>query len=436
MKRAAIVLAAVALVAAACSSGGSASSQTSAGAPVHITLWHGYGNVIAANGQTNYEAKSLNDLVNAFNASHPDVQVDAKYVGSNDNAYQKLTVALQGGDPPDVTYQYGTSLAALADAPGIIDLTDTVKGDGWNWNDFYPGEQAAATVDGHVYGVPALVDNLAIVYNKALFDAAGLSYPTADWTWSDFAAAAKALTNPATKQFGLAFPADASEDTVWHFDAMLWEGGGDILNADDTQAMFNSAAGVQALTTLQQMAVTDKSMYLDLQNTKIDDLFNSGHVGMVLTGPWALSSYPDVHYGVQIMPAYPGGSHQTISGPDMWVMFDNGDARKAATLEFMQWFTAAAQVQADSMTSGHLPTRASVVAEPGFVKAFGKKFPGEDVFAENLKNVAKARPTLQTYDQISQIMGQAIVKALLGQADPKQALDDAANQVNQVLAGG
>ncbi|HUL86040.1 MAG TPA: ABC transporter substrate-binding protein [Actinomycetota bacterium] len=436
MKRAAIVLAAVALVAAACSSGGSASSQTSAGAPVHITLWHGYGNVIAANGQTNYEAKSLNDLVNAFNASHPDVQVDAKYVGSNDNAYQKLTVALQGGDPPDVTYQYGTSLAALADAPGIIDLTDTVKGDGWNWNDFYPGEQAAATVDGHVYGVPALVDNLAIVYNKALFDAAGLSYPTADWTWSDFAAAAKALTNPATKQFGLAFPADASEDTVWHFDAMLWEGGGDILNADNTQAMFNSAAGVQALTTLQQMAVTDKSMYLDLQNTKIDDLFNSGHVGMVLTGPWALSSYPDVHYGVQIMPAYPGGSHQTISGPDMWVMFDNGDARKAATLEFMQWFTAAAQVQADSMTSGHLPTRASVVAEPGFVKAFGKKFPGEDVFAENLKNVAKARPTLQTYDQISQIMGQAIVKALLGQADPKQALDDAANQVNQVLAGG
>ena len=436
MKRATIVLAAVALAAAACSSSNSASSQTSAGAPVDITLWHGYGNVIAANGQTNYEAKSLNDLVNAFNATHPDVHVDAKYVGSNDNAYQKLTVALQGGDPPDVTYQYGTSLAALADAPGIVDLTDTVQGEGWNWDDFYPGERAAATVDGHVYGVPALVDNLAIVYNKALFDAAGLSYPTADWTWTDFATAAKALTNHATKQFGLAFPADASEDTVWHFDAMLWEGGGDILNADNTQAAFNSPAGVQALTTLQQMAVTDQSTYLDLQNTKIDDLFNSGHIGMVITGPWALSGYPDVKYGVQIMPSYPGGNHQTISGPDMWVMFDNGDARKAATLEFMQWLTDTQQVKADSMVSSHLPTRASVVAEPGFVKAFGKKFPGEDVFAENLQNVAKARPTLQTYDQISQIMGQAIVKALLGQTDPKQALDDAATQVNQVLAGG
>ncbi|HTG46406.1 MAG TPA: ABC transporter substrate-binding protein [Actinomycetota bacterium] len=437
MKRAAIVIAAVALAAAACTSGGGAGgSSSSGGAPVDVVLWHGYGNVIAANGQTNYEAKSLNDLVTAFNATHPGIHVDAKYVGSNDNAYQKLTVALQGGEQPDITYQYGTSLAALADAPGIMDLTDTVHGSGWNWNDFYPGEQAAATVDGKVLGIPALVDNLAIVYNKDLFDAAHVPYPTADWTWDDFANAAKALTIPSKRQFGVAFPADASEDTVWHFDAMLWEGGGDILNADNTQAAFNSDAGVQALTALQRMAVTDGSMYLDLQNTKIDDLFNSGHVAMVITGPWALSSYPDVHYGVQIMPTFPGGNHQTISGPDMWVMFDNGDARKAAALEFMQWFTDTQQVKADSMESGHLPTRASVVAEPGFVKAFGKKFPGEDVFAENLKNVAKARPTLQSYDQISQIMGQAIVKVLLGQAEPKQALDDAANQVNQVLAGG
>ena len=118
-----------------------------------------------------------------------------------------------------------------------------MQGDGWNWNDFYPAEQAAATVDGHVYGVPALVDNLAIVYNKALFDAAGLAYPSADWTWDRLRDRREGADRPAKKQFGVAFPADASEDTVWHFDAMLWEGGGDILNADNTQATFNSPAG-------------------------------------------------------------------------------------------------------------------------------------------------------------------------------------------------
>jgi multiple sugar transport system substrate-binding protein len=444
MKRRTIVptvaLAAVlTLLGTACTSsgGGSTSGPSGSGSSnVTITLWHGYGNLQTPNGQVNYEAKSLLDLVAKFNATHPGIVVNPVYVGTNDNALQKLTVALQGGKQPDITYQYGTSMPQLATAPGIMDLTSTVQQSGWNWSDFFPGEQAAASVGGKVYGIPALVDNLAIVYNKDLFDKAGVAYPTADWTWSDFTAAAKKLTVPSAKQFGIGFPGDGTEDTVWHFDAMLWEGGGDILNADNTQAAFNSPAGVKALTTLQQMAVADKSMYVDQSNTKLDALMNSGKLGMMITGPWALSSYPDIHYGVQVMPSYPGGSHASISGPDMWVLFNNGDARAQATLTFMQWFTATQQVQANSMTTGDLPTRATVLKVPGFLPAFGKKFQGADVFAENLANVTKSRPTLTTYDQISQIMGKSVVSVLLGQSQPKDALDQAAQQVNQVLASG
>ena len=286
-----------------------------------------------------------------------------------------------------------------------------------------------------MYGIPALIDNLAIVYNKDLFQQAGIAPPTANWTWSDFENAAKSLTDPSKKQYGWAYPVDATEDTVWHYDAMLWEAGGDILNADNTQAAFNSDAGVEALTALQQMAVTDKSVFLDQQNTgEIDTLFNSGKIGMLVTGPWALSGYPDVNYGVQIMPSFPGGSHATIAGPDMWVMFDNGGHGEAAW-QFMQWLTAAQQVKADSMESGHLPIRNSVVT-PSFLKAFDAKFPGEGLFAQNLTNVTKSRPVIPAYGQISTIMGNAVVKVMLGQGDPKATLDDAANQVNQVLAGG
>src|SRR5439155_1600431 len=85
---------------------------------------------------------------------------------------------------------------------------------------------------------------------KALFDAAGLQYPTDQWTWDDFRAAAKALTNPAKKQFGFSYPMDASEDTVWHYDPLLWQNGGSILDASNTKAAFNSPQGVQALQVL------------------------------------------------------------------------------------------------------------------------------------------------------------------------------------------
>jgi multiple sugar transport system substrate-binding protein len=433
-------IAAIALVAAACTSNDSSSSSgaaSSGGAPIDITMWHGYGKVIDNQGQTNYEAKALTDLVDQYNAMNTGVHVTLDYIGSNDNAYQKLTVALQGGLQPDITYQYGTSMASLATAPSIMDLTDRVQDPAFNWNDFSEGARAAATVDGQVYGIPALIDNLAIVYNKDLFEAAGVDEPTADWTWDDFRAAAKALTDPSKQQYGFAYPVDGTEDTVWHYDAMLWEGGGDILNADNTEAAFNSPAGVQALTTLQQMAVTDKSVFLDQQNVgKIDNLFNAGKIAMDVTGPWALSGYPDINYGVQIMPMYDGGSHATIAGPDMWVMFDNGDGKGDAAWQFMQWFTAAEQVKEDSMTSGHLPIRNSVVNEPGFLDEFDAKFPGEGLFAQNLENVTKARPVITSYEQVSTIMGAAIVEVMLGQAEPQAALDDAAQQVNTALAGG
>jgi len=433
-------IAAIALVAAACTSNDTSSSSgapSSGGAPIDITMWHGYGKVIDNQGQTNFEAKSLTDLVDQYNAMNTGVHVTLDYIGSNDNAYQKLTVALQGGLQPDITYQYGTSMASLATVPSIMDLTDRVQDPGFNWDDFSEGARAAATVDGQVYGIPALIDNLAIVYNKDLFEAAGVDEPTADWTWDDFRAAAKALTDPSKQQYGFAFPVDGTEDTVWHYDAMLWEANGDILNADNTEAAFNSPAGVQALTTLQQMAVTDKSVFLDQQNVgKIDNLFNAGKIAMDVTGPWALSGYPDINYGVQIMPMFDGGSHATIAGPDMWVLFDNGDGKGDAAWQFMQWFTAAEQVKEDSMASGHLPIRNSVVNEPGFLDEFDAKFPGEGLFAQNLENVTKARPVITSYEQVSTIMGAAIVEVMLGQAEPQAALDDAAQQVNTALAGG
>ena len=426
-----VIVAAIALLATSCGGGtpaprGSVGGATSTGqpaAPVTLTFWHGY---------TDVEAAWLNAVVAEWNADNPNITIKPLFV-NNDKALQKLTVALQGGEPPDITYQYGSSLPQLAAAPGLLDLTQWVQQPDVNWNDFIPGARTAATFQGKVLGLPALIDNLAIVYNKTLFDQAGLSYPTDQWTWDDFRAAAKALTDPAKKQFGFSYPMDASEDTVWHYDPLLWQNGGSILNADGSAAAFNSAQGVQALQVLAGMAVDDKSVFLDLQNSPYTGLFNSGKIGMLVTGPWDLSSFPDVNYGVQILPGW-GGDHETIAGPDMWCVFDNGDGRAQAALKFLSWLTAAAQIRKEALKTGHLPIRLSVVNDAAFIQQFGKAFPGVDVFAENLTNVKQARPVLVTYPQISEAMGNAIVSVMLGRSDPKSALDQAASQADDALA--
>lgn len=413
----------LALVLAACGGGGDSSSS----GPTEIAVWHGFQDT---------EGTVFKSLIDQYNSEHPDVKINELY-SSNDLVLQKVLTAVRGDSAPDVAYMFGSWSPNIAQIPQLVDMSSYVTDPAWKWDDFYPGERAAATVGDKVVGVPALVDNLAIVYNKQLFADAGIEPPNENWTWDDFRSAAAKLTDPAKGQYGWLIPADGSEDTVWHYLPMLWEAGGDILSEDNESATFNSEAGVKALTLLQQMAVNDKSLYLDTTNENGPKLMNSGKVGMLITGPWDLSSLSDIDYGVQVMPTFAGanGGHQTISGPDNWVVFDNGDERKQAAVDFVQWLTAPEQVKAFSLGTGDLPTRTSVGEDQEFVAQLDEGLPGVGVFVENLSNVQKARPTVEQYPAISEALGQAIVAVLLGEDQPQAALDAAAQTADDALAG-
>jgi multiple sugar transport system substrate-binding protein len=155
---------------------------------------------------------------------------------------------------------------------------------------------------------------------------------------------------------------------------------------------------------------------------------------MLETGPWDLQSFPDVDYGVEVLPGF-DGDHQTIAGPDMWTVFDNGGGRAQAALGFLQWLTDPEQIKQEDLATGHLPIRLSVAQDPSFIDEFAKTIPGVDVFAANLANVEQARPVIEAYPTlISEAMGLAIVGALLGEKDSQTALDEAATQTNDALA--
>ena len=178
--------AAFVLLAASCGGDNSESGST-------ITVAHGY---------TDVEADALTTLAEQWNKDHPDEKVKLAFNGGNDSALQKTVAQFTSGNYPDVSYQFGSSAAQLAKQPQLVDLTDRVQAADVNWEDFYPSEREAATVDGKVVGLPALVDNLSLVYNKKLFAAAGVPEPTNDWSWEQFRSAAQKLSDPAKKTHG------------------------------------------------------------------------------------------------------------------------------------------------------------------------------------------------------------------------------------------
>ena len=422
---AACLAGAVIIALAGCGTGSGGGSGGGASGPIQI--WEGY---------TDVQGKAFAHLVAQYE-KQTGQKISTLYVNS-DNTLQKVLTAVRGGSPPDIAYLYGSWAPNVAEIPQVVDLTKVVQRPGVNWNDFWEGERAVATVNGKVIGIPALVDNLAVVYNKQLFAQAGIAPPGPDWTWSEFIADAKKLTDASKKQFGTAYVTPGTEDTVWHWEPLLWQAGGQLLTPDNKKAAFDSAAGLASLNTLRQMAVTDKSMYLDQSDSTYANLFNSGKIGMLVTGPWDLSQFTNIKYGVQVMPSYPGtsGGHQTISGPDNWVLFNNGSSRVSAAEKFILCLTAPSQDKYWALATGDLPIRASEGHSASFVQQLNKAQPGMAAFTANLANVKQARPQLTSYPKISQILGNMVVSVLLGKSEPKAALSAAAQQVNQVLAAG
>jgi multiple sugar transport system substrate-binding protein len=417
----AAALAAAALVSACGSSGGS-------GGGGDVVLWHGYDQQLG---------KVTGELVAQFNATKPGFTVKQRYAGPSDDALAKTLTSLTAGNFPDVAYLFGSDMATIARNPKVATWNAYIaKHPEFDWQDFFPAERAAATVNGKVVGVPALVDNLALVYNRRLFAQAGIAPPTPDWTWGAFRRAAKQLTDQSRHQFGWAYPVSGDEDTTWRYLALLWQAGGDLLAPGNAKAAFDSPAGLKALTLLRDMAVADKSVYAfqTSDSAKYLSLFNAGRIGMLWTGPWDLGSInADVSYGVQILPG--DVSHSSISGPDMWVGLDHGTSRLANAQRFLAEYTSAKTHLQYAIRTGDLPIRRSETQLPDYANVYLKKYPQAAVFVRNLEdNVKKARPAIPAYTGVSKAVGEAVASVLLGKAQPADALRRAAQAADTALA--
>jgi multiple sugar transport system substrate-binding protein len=416
--------AAVVLVASACSSNSDTSGTTKVttldpSTKVTITWW---------TGQTADAETLLEKLASEYEADHPNVTIDASPGASTtDDVLTKLQTGFASGKYPDIAYAYGSWASTIGQSGRTLDISAQVNAPGSGWDEFPEAARATAEVDGQVIGMPAVVDNLGLIYNRELFDAAGLEYPTNDWTWDDFRAAAKALTDSSRNQYGTAYPVDGSEDTTWRFWPQLWQNGGDVLDADG-QPAFNSQAGIDALELWREMANDDKSVYLDQNGLKYAPSFAAGNIGMIISGPWELYDLKQANtpYGVAFLPGT-DGNHQTISGPDLWVLLDHDDAaRAAAAYDFINWLTSPAQDVRWNVEYGNLPLRASAAKTAAF-KKFEQTYPGGDVFFENLQNATTPRPTVVGYNDMSMAVAQAIDQVLVANADPKEQLDKAAD---------
>ncbi|MBG6237722.1 multiple sugar transport system substrate-binding protein [Mycetocola sp. CAN_C7] len=397
-------------------------------ADVTITMW---------SGQTDDAQKILEKLASEFEKDNPNVTIDlSPGASSTEDLLQKLSAGFAGGSYPDISYAFGSWASQLEKSNRTLDITDQVAEPDVKWDEFSDAARKTVQPTGEkTIGFPAIVDNLSLIYNKTVFDAAGVEYPTDDWSWDDFRDAAAELTDASTNTYGYAYSVSGSEETTWQFWPHLWQNGGAILSDDEKTAEFASDAGVEALTFLQGMAVDDQSIYLDQTDTKFAQLFATDRIAMMTSGPWQLYDLntAGTDYGVTVLPGT-DGDHTTVSGPDIWALFDHKDKnREYWSYEFTKWLTSAEQDERWNVEVGNLPIRSSSADSEAFA-AQVENYPGLDIMAANNANAKQARPTVSGYVGLSEAIANAIAEVLQGQGEPKAALEEAAERANTALS--
>lgn len=257
-----------------------------------VDLWHTY----AANG---LEEEIFLRAADAFRAAHPTIELKVTRIPYLQNL-QQLINASQGGEAPDLVRLADTELGkighiSVSGLPLLEDLRPHLTP--MQRARFQPQALAAMRYGEPLLALPASQGCMSLLYNKALFDAAGIAHPQDDWTTDDLLAAAKALTQGDVK--GLAIPLKWS---YWYIPFQTGFGGTPFDR--EARPSLDSPGSTQALEWLLDLQrkhqVTGAGADIEAASTR----FGNSRAAMTFDGAWNWSRYQDkgLALGQALMP--------------------------------------------------------------------------------------------------------------------------------------
>lgn len=321
--------------------------------PVEIEFWTSW----APEGA---QGAVLESMLAEFNASQDGVVVTHVYMGTKRD--EKIAAGLAANDPPDVAWiaragenYYEEDLLVSMDR--IYEVIDR--------EDFIPGLVEGQAYLGKETAIPFENSNLAVYYNKDMFDEAGVEYPPAEvgaWTWTDFVETAKLFSDPDQGQFGFA-PNWAA--ALLH--AMIWEGGSQMLSKDMKTSLICSDPETRAITAKSLQRFHDWVWESKMTTNDAGDMgFASEDMALAISGPWDmprfLESNPDLNVGVASFPAdEDAGLAISYWYQKALVLFKTDEEHEEAALKFVQWFYSPEIHARWCADAGYLPVTQSAM---------------------------------------------------------------------------
>lgn len=319
-------------------------------------------------------------MAEAYMEDHPDVSIEVQATGW-DEYWTKLEASATSNTMPDIFWMHSNQMFKYADNGYLADCSDII-----NEADYSEiSVENAKGSDGKVYGVPKDKDTVALLYNKDLFDAAGVEYPDEKWTWDDMEAASAQINEKTGKYGYMAFSHD--QLGYWNF---VYQNGGQILNEDGTEPKYTETATSEAI-----------KYYIDIQNndwcptqaqfanTGASELFFSGEGAMYYAGNWDLvnlcNTYSDMNgkWDVAVLPKCPdpenGDGRAVISNSVSYATGANGKNKELA-MDFLAFLGSEEGQRIQGESGVAIPAYNGL--EETWVQTFADK--GYEISAEKL----------------------------------------------------
>lgn len=256
----------------------------------------------------------IRNILNVFQQNNPDIEV--VLIGGTQNS-QKTVMTILSGKAPEVMQVAYRNLRELAAQDAFEELNEWFEKDSQFFN---KNVWTLAVVKGKLYGMPWLGHSVQLLYNKDMFEKAGIYGPPK--TWQELYDDAKKLTGNGI--YGIGLPGKQSNDLSWTLDMFIYGGGAELVKKDSSGAYsvaFNTPEGKASveyyLKLLKECSPSDsaektgKEIMYDFRNQKI---------AMEFQGPWGVTdiwkSGNPFKVGIAPIPEGTGGSFAEI-GPYM-----------------------------------------------------------------------------------------------------------------------
>lgn len=373
-----------------------------------------------------------------FNKLYPNINVKFETL-SYDDYWTKLPIAIAGGAGPDIYIMTRANFDVYARAGQCLDFSGDLASYPQLQEDFagmLPNAVSTYQYHGKQMGVPLSVESTGIIFNKDLFEKAGLPLPSAiedTWTWDDLRDLAQKLTvreGDETTQYGYYIPANRMPTLEY-----IWATGTELFNAEGTQATFADEKGIAALDFLNTLMNTDKvSPTISFtQSQSANELFMSGKIAMMSVNCANMSTFrqiTDFNWDVAEMPKNPATGLRYASSNVLGYIVGPNTKNKEAAMTLVSFLASAPMQGLFSEKGVYIPATTSVQGAyfegktPDNIKAFQRAlaYTKPLAFSEYLP-----------YQQFVSILTNALTNTYNGVNTPAEALTAAQDEMNGII---